>query len=278
MDNYKNIKISDLIFHRNAHKISRNKNIEELSEHIKVHGLINPIIVTENTDGEYKIISGFRRFLAVKELLNWDEIPCHVISVDSAEDVDAILLGEHLTTYSVSIDDLSNMFNDLFSKFGDVRIAAQKSGISEKLFRKYVKFRRLPPLVQDYISVNSKNLKKDVKLGVRAADALNWSPGGDVSAEKVLDLMKALEEYDKKDAKHDVLTDGYWKGHLRDDSGNISGDAYSFEGSDYAVIGHGDDRGFFKNEKNMTRKMTREEFEKLPDEFRNSLRLQPHWK
>jgi ParB/RepB/Spo0J family partition protein len=194
VDNYKHIKISDLIFHRNAHKISRNKNIEELSKHIKVYGLLNPIIVTENGDGKYEIISGIRRFFAVKELLNWDKIPCHVISVDSAEDVQAILLGEHLTTCSASIGDLSNMFNDLFSEFGDVRIAAQKFGISEKLFRKYVKFRRLPPLVQENIDKIDPNPNTAVRLGLVAVDLLNWSPDSDVPAEKILEVAILLGE------------------------------------------------------------------------------------
>lgn len=61
-------------------------------------------------------------------------------------------------------------------------------------------------------------------------------------------------------------------GHLRDESG-IVGDGYSFGGCNFAVIVVGDDKGIFKNGK----KMTREEFEKLPDEFRNILRLQPTW-
>ena len=63
-----------------------------------------------------------------------------------------------------------------------------------------------------------------------------------------------------------------WHGHLRDDSG-IVGDGYSFGGCKFAVIVVGDDKGIFKNGK----KMTRKEFEKLPDEFRNILRLQPTW-
>ena len=195
--------------------------------------------------------------------MNWDEIPCHVISVDGAKDVDSILLGEHLTTEPISNSEILELSNNLFSKYNDVLLTSKRTGISEKLFRKYVTYSRLPRLVQDYISMNSKNPKKDVKLGVQAADALNWSLGGDASAEKVLELMKLMmEKYD----------DGHWHGHLRDDSG-IVGDGYSFGGCKFAVIVVGDDKGIFKNGK----KMTRKEFEKLPDEFRNILRLQPTW-
>jgi hypothetical protein len=60
---------------------------------------------------------------------------------------------------------------------------------------------------------------------------------------------------------------------LRGNSG-IIGDGYSLGMSNFEVIVVGDDQGIFKNGK----KMTRKEFEKLPDEFRNSLRLQPYWK
>ena len=130
----------------------------------------------------------------------------------------------------------------------------------------------MPKLVQDNLGAIHPNPKTAVALAVKAADAFKLEY--EVPPEKLLKLAIKLGEAEIARKGHQAI----WHGHLRDDSGNLSGDAYSFEGSDYAVIGHGDDMGFFKNEKNMTRKMTREEFEKLPDEFRNSLRLQPHWK
>jgi len=80
MDNYKNIKISDLQIKKRAIRTKPiDVEIDTLTEHIKVHGLLNALVVTENGDGKYEIISGQRRFIAISRL-NWSEIPCHIIS------------------------------------------------------------------------------------------------------------------------------------------------------------------------------------------------------
>lgn len=66
--------------------------------------------------------------------------------------------------------------------------------------------------------------------------------------------------------------DAYHKGHIRTDDG-IVGDGYTFDGNDFDVIVVGSKKGICKNDK----KMTNDEFEKLPNVFKSSLRLQPEW-
>ena len=127
----------------------------------------------------------------------------------------------------------------------------------------------MPKLVQDNLGAIHPNPKTAVALAVQAADVLRWSSKGPVTEEKLLKLAIKLGEKEIARKGHQAI----WHGHLRDDSG-IVGDGYSFGGCNFAVIVVGDDKGIFKNGK----KMTRKEFEKLPDEFRNILRLQPRWK
>lgn len=62
-------------------------DINSLAATIADKGLLEPLAVTKEDDGTYKIISGHRRFLAISQLReqggaeaeNWDEIPCYVL-------------------------------------------------------------------------------------------------------------------------------------------------------------------------------------------------------
>ena len=127
----------------------------------------------------------------------------------------------------------------------------------------------MPKLVQDNLGVIHPNPKIAVALAVKATDAFKLEY--EVSPEKLLEFAIKLGEAEIARKGHQAI----WHGHLRDNQGvgEIAGDGYSFGGCKFAVIVVGDDQGIFKNGK----KMTRKEFEKLPDEFRNILRLQPTW-
>ncbi|MBO7324751.1 MAG: ParB N-terminal domain-containing protein, partial [Bacteroidales bacterium] len=70
------------------------KDIDELVASINAHGLINPITVTEEKDG-YRLIAGFRRFAAMKQL-GAKEIPC-VIRNSDKDTLDEISLSENIT-------------------------------------------------------------------------------------------------------------------------------------------------------------------------------------
>jgi hypothetical protein len=128
----------------------------------------------------------------------------------------------------------------------------------------------MPKLVQDNLGAIHPNPKTAVALALRAAQA--FKPGYEVPPEKLLEFAIKLGEAEIARKGHQAI----WHGHLRDDQGvgEIVGDGYSFGGCNFAVIVVGDDKGIFKNGK----KMIHKEFEKLPDEFRSILRLQPPWK
>ena len=55
--------------------------LEELSASIKEHGLLQPILVREGSEGRYQIIAGERRFRASK-LAGLDEIPAIILDKD----------------------------------------------------------------------------------------------------------------------------------------------------------------------------------------------------
>jgi ParB family chromosome partitioning protein len=65
-------------------KIFNEDNIKELSESIKIHGIIQPIIVNEIKKGEYQIVAGERRFRAA-QLAGLKTVPVVVATLTSEQ-------------------------------------------------------------------------------------------------------------------------------------------------------------------------------------------------
>lgn len=199
---------------------ARTRNIDDemsnLVEHIKIHGLVEPLVVFAvneidesnelyNTHKDFKdkyaILAGQRRFNASK-ILNeqfpgngWDKIKC--IVRDPPKDTitaKAMSLGSSVTHYQMSPSDVMAECDNLFKIYNDSKIVAKMTGISNILVNRYVKFARLPKFIQENLGSIDENLKIAVNLAVVAADALCWSNDSDVPEDTVLELAKALGE------------------------------------------------------------------------------------
>ncbi|MBM6615800.1 nucleoid occlusion protein [Desemzia sp. RIT804] len=72
-------------------KIFNDEKLQELSRTIEEHGLIQPIILRETTDGQYEIIAGERRFRAV-QLLEWKEVSAIVTEMTDKETASVALI------------------------------------------------------------------------------------------------------------------------------------------------------------------------------------------
>ncbi|MCK5153198.1 MAG: ParB N-terminal domain-containing protein [Spirochaetales bacterium] len=66
------VRISEIQIKKRIRKDSG--NINELSESMNVHGLMNPIVLTR----EYQLIAGFRRLESAKKL-GWENIEANII-------------------------------------------------------------------------------------------------------------------------------------------------------------------------------------------------------
>lgn len=70
------------------------KNLEELAESIKVHGLIYPLLVHEEEDGTYRIIAGERRYRAAK-IAGLDKAPVIIKRGLSEREIRALQVAEN---------------------------------------------------------------------------------------------------------------------------------------------------------------------------------------
>jgi len=191
----KEIPLSEIVTGKTNVRVHNiDKDIEELAEHIKVNGLLEPIVVYQNSTGKYEILAGQRRFTAVKSL-GWDKIWCNVRDPPEDEaDAKAISIGENLTQLPMTLEDSIDACTYLFEKYGDEAIVAKKHGISKSLVKKYVRFARLPDFLKEACRTGDlgKDPKKSMNIALKAVDSLNWERNGDVEDEKVLKFAKLL--------------------------------------------------------------------------------------
>jgi ParB/RepB/Spo0J family partition protein len=203
------------------------ESIDDLAEHIYVNGLLEVIVVFEINDltpehdlyearkefkGKYEILAGQRRYNAFVKLNKsypgegFDKIPCHVrVPPENTQEAKAISIGENLTQLPMTLADAIDACDFLYKKYNDERIIAKKHGISVALVKKYVKFARLPKLLQDNLAAFHKSPKTAMNIALEAVDALDYTKDGDVPEDKVYEFAKMLgkkreksvEEYKK---------------------------------------------------------------------------------
>ena len=221
-----------------------NEGIDELADHVYVNGLLETIVVfaiddlTDDNEllkdsvvrkekhgegGWFEILAGQRRFAAFKMLHEnypdegFGKIPCHVRQPPDDElDAKAISIGENLTQLPVTLADAIDACDSLFKKYGDERIVSKKYGISEKIVKKYVKFARLPKLLQDIIPELHKNAKSALNIALDAADSIDWDRDDPKSIEKVVDFAKRIAKKKKispAEGKKIVKLDEFLRGY-----------------------------------------------------------------
>ncbi|MEW5945512.1 MAG: ParB/RepB/Spo0J family partition protein [bacterium] len=113
------------IVHIEIERISRNPfqprrdfekaEIGELSESVKTHGLVQPIVV-RRTEGGYQLVAGERRLMAVKDA-GQERIPAIVVDVDGI-DVAEMSLIENIQRKNLNPVEESDAYSVLSKKFG----------------------------------------------------------------------------------------------------------------------------------------------------------------
>lgn len=109
-----------------------NDKIAELAESIKIHGIIQPLILSEAGDGNYTIIAGERRWRAAK-LLGLEDVPALIMNLTNSEILEVSLIEniqredlnpiEEGKAYKKLIKDFSLTQEQLSNRLGKSRTA-----------------------------------------------------------------------------------------------------------------------------------------------------------
>ena len=182
------------------------EDLEDLIESIQKIGLIQPITVYQKDDGNYELIAGQRRFLAVKEL-GWNNIKAEIIEKpDEPLKAKMMSLTENIVRKDMVDLDAIDAATEAYKKYGTLKAVSEITGLSRDTVSKYVKFDRLPKQVQKAVADNEIKLQ----TALDAADALTWDSGEIEEEEKVLEMAKEMERLsgtEKRKAKEIAQSD-----------------------------------------------------------------------
>ncbi len=151
MNEYVDIDI-DLI-HANINQPRKHFNDEsimELSESIKSHGIIQPIIVNEYKNNTYIIIAGERRYRAAK-LSGLNKIPCIIVDKSDDELLELSLI-ENIQREDLNPIEEARAFKSLIDSFSMTQDdLSQRLSISRTAITNKLRLLKLSSIVQDYV-------------------------------------------------------------------------------------------------------------------------------
>jgi ParB family chromosome partitioning protein len=161
--------------------------IDELATSIRIHGLLEPILVCRRGNETFEVLAGQRRVLA-HERLGRDKIMAAISDgpVDE-ESAKAISLTENIIRRDLDAKDVIDACTALYKKYGSARAVAEESGIPYAHVLKHLKYDRLDPQLQKKIDSG----EVDLNAALKAQDAVA-SREGYTNSDEVVDLAEAL--------------------------------------------------------------------------------------
>jgi ParB family transcriptional regulator, chromosome partitioning protein len=125
-------------------------SLNELAESIKVHGIIQPILVRPGSNGEYEIVAGERRWRAA-QIAGINEVPVIVREL-SNEQTAAIALIENLQREDLNAIDTALGLQRLINDFGLTHQAAAESvGKSRAAVSNLLRLLSLPDTIKNMV-------------------------------------------------------------------------------------------------------------------------------
>ena len=167
----------------------------ELRDSIREYGILQPLILKRESNGQFLLIAGERRLRAAKNL-NLQFVPCIITNVND-EDSALMTLTENLQRKDLNCFEEAEGIRQLIDLFGltqdeaSLRIGKSQSAIANKL-----RILRLPNNVKDYIIENG--LTERHARALLAAGTEDLMMAAAVAAVKLKMTVSQLEAYIEK--------------------------------------------------------------------------------
>ncbi|MED2972345.1 nucleoid occlusion protein [Fictibacillus sp. B-59209] len=124
------------------------ERIEELSQTIETHGIIQPIVVRPSGEQSYEIIAGERRWRAVQKL-GWETIPAIIKEFDDSQTASVALI-ENLQREELTAIEEAMAYAKLLEIHGLTQESlAQKLGKGQSTVANKLRLLKLPQPIQD---------------------------------------------------------------------------------------------------------------------------------
>lgn len=123
------------------------QTLQELSQSIKQHDIIQPITVSKLTNGKYRLISGERRWRASK-LAGIKDIPAYIRQTNDAELLELALL-ENLQREDLNAMEVSLSYKRMMDELDYTQEqVAERMGKDRSTVANFIRLLKLPPDIQ----------------------------------------------------------------------------------------------------------------------------------
>jgi len=196
-----------------------NDEIKELADSISAQGLLQPILVRQKGNNEFEIISGERRFRALR-MLGRDKIPCIVKQKLSDREMMEIALVENIQREDLNEIDKAEAYQKLIAEYHYTHEALSKQiGKSRTVITNTLRLRTLPQEIQQMLK------KKVLSMGhARALLSIEDDKQQIELAKKILEDELSVRAVERKVQKASQQRKGKQKkaGSLKNTDPNIA--------------------------------------------------------
>ena len=129
--------------------------LDELTQSITEHGVIQPLIVTTQTDGSYQLIAGERR-LRASQRAGLKKVPVIIRSVDNDDTLLELALIENIQRKDLNIIEEAEAYHKLIEKFNYTQEqAAQRVGKKRSTITNILRLLQLPSYIKNDLEQGS---------------------------------------------------------------------------------------------------------------------------
>lgn len=122
------------------------EQLQELSDSIKQHGILQPILVRPNGN-QYQLIAGERRLMAAKKC-GLDSVPCRVLELDDRHVYEAAI-EENVKRKDLGVLEKSAAFQDYLKRFEcTIEELSKRLSMSRSTVNNYLRLLELPEAVK----------------------------------------------------------------------------------------------------------------------------------
>lgn len=156
VEEYYKLRITSLVpYSEQAREIFDEKEINDLADTIKVHGILNPLVVVKsvNNPGSYEIISGERRFRAAQKI-GIEFVPCIILG--DSKRLPEIALIDNMQRAGLHPIEIGMAFSKLCKNnpHKQHQEIAHDIGVSKSKFSQYLRLADFLPDVRKWLLEN----------------------------------------------------------------------------------------------------------------------------
>lgn len=132
------------------------KELDELAQSIKEHGIIQPLIVRQKkNNGKYELVAGERR-LKASQIAGLTKVPIIITEVEDENSLLELALIENIQRTDLNALEEAEAYEKLLSKFGLTQEeTAKRLGKSRTVIANTIRLLKLPQYVKDDINEES---------------------------------------------------------------------------------------------------------------------------